>query len=62
MAEVALQSATKNAQDIRAMLDKADAYPAVGVSLSTNKVEPADMSNMHKEALDRAWRKYQDIK
>lgn len=30
MAEVALQSATKNAQDIRAMLDQADAYPQWG--------------------------------
>ncbi|MGL5441221.1 MAG: hypothetical protein ACRDDJ_01960, partial [[Mycobacterium] stephanolepidis] len=62
VAEVALQSATKNAQDIKAMLEKADAYPAVEVNLSTNEVKPADMSNMHREALDRAWRKYQDIK
>lgn len=62
MADVALQSATRNAQDIKAMLDKADAYPAVEVNISTNEVKPADMSNMHKEALDRAWRKYQEIK
>ncbi|SIM07824.1 Uncharacterised protein [Mycobacteroides abscessus subsp. abscessus] len=61
-AESAAQSATKNAQDIRAMLDKADAYPAVHVDLHTNEVKPADMTNMNKGSIDRAWQKYAEIK
>ncbi|WP_078291596.1 hypothetical protein [Mycobacterium sp. D16R24] len=61
-AESASQSATKNAQDIRAMLEKADAYPAVHVDLHTNEVKPADMSQMGKDAIDRAFKKYNEIK
>lgn len=61
-AENASLSATKNAQDIRAMLDKADAYPAVHVDLHTNEVKPADMSQMGKDAIDRAFKKYNEIK
>lgn len=61
-AESASQSAAKNAQDIQAMLNKADEYPAVHVDLHTNEVKPADMTNMNKGAIDRAWQKYVETK
>lgn len=44
------------------MLNKADEYPAVHVDLHTNEVKPADMSQMGKDAIDRAFKKYNEIK
>ncbi|MGX9213154.1 hypothetical protein ACWWSA_01235 [Mycobacteroides abscessus subsp. abscessus] len=61
-ADAAVESATKNAQDVRAMLEKADAYPAIEVNLDTNEVMQPDVTGMNKGALDRIWRKYQDLK